>query len=90
MGLRPFAAGVAELKRLWVRPHARGRELGEALTTGAIAAAREAGFGRIQLDTLPSMTGALRLYRRLGFVPVAPYRVNPVPGTIYLALSLDR
>jgi len=90
VGLRPFAGRDAELKRLWVRPTARCRALGEALVHDAIAVARQAGYARVLLDTLPSMDAALRLYRRVGFVPTAPYRPNPVAGAVYLTLTLDR
>ena len=50
--------------------------------------ARASGFGRVVLDTLPSMGDAQRMYERFGFRETAPYRPNPVPGARYLALDL--
>jgi len=40
------------------------------------------------LDTVPTMTAALALYRALGFRDVAAYRANPVPGATFMALDL--
>ncbi len=77
-----------EMKRLYVRSTARGLGLGRTLVTMILDAAREIGYREIMLDTLPTMTGAQRLYAQFGFHPIAPYRPNPVSGTQYLALSL--
>ena len=52
---------------LAVRPSARGRGVGEALTRACIDRARADGRARIVLFTLPAMTTAHRLYERLGF-----------------------
>jgi putative acetyltransferase len=74
VGLKPLTAGIAEIKRLYVAPEARGTGLGRALTERAIAEACTKGYERVRLDThRPSMTAAIALYRRLGFVEVPPY-----------------
>jgi putative acetyltransferase len=86
--VREFAPGIAELKRLYVRPTARGAGLGRALSVEAIERARRAGFASIRLDTLPEMTAATALYRGLGFHEIPPYRHNPIPGTRYFELDL--
>lgn len=88
VALRPLEPGIAELKRLYVRPAYRGSGWGRMLAERAIAAARAAGHTTLRLDTLPSMAGAHRLYRALGFVEIPPYRHNPVPGSAFLELSL--
>ena len=88
IGLRQFAEGVGEIKRLYVVPAARGLGLGRRLVERVIVAAREAGYGRLLLDTLPFMKEAQSLYVALGFKPTVPYRYNPVAGSAFLRLDL--
>jgi putative acetyltransferase len=74
VGLKPLALGIAEIKRLYVVPEARGCGLGRALAERAIAEAGAKGYERVRLDThRPSMAAAIALYRDLGFVEIAPY-----------------
>jgi putative acetyltransferase len=83
------AANVWELKRLWVRPAARGLALGRALTQAVLDRASAAGRSAIYLDTAPAaMAAAHRLYLDLGFEPCAPYNDNPVEGLAWLKKAL--
>ncbi len=89
VGLRPLDATTAEMKRLYVRPSARGTGLGRKLAIAAIGEARERGYRRIVLDTVAGkMDAAVALYRALGFREIAPYYENPIPGALYLELAL--
>jgi putative acetyltransferase len=89
VALKPLAEpGVCEMKRLYVRPAFRATGLGRTLAERIVAAAVGAGYTRMRLDTLPSMTAAQRLYRALGFRDVAPYCDNPVPGAVFLERAL--
>jgi ribosomal protein S18 acetylase RimI-like enzyme len=76
------------MKRLYVRPAGRGLGVGQALVAAVIAAAEARGYAEMRLDSMPTMTKAIELYRRFGFVEIPAYCYNPVPGTIYLAKRL--
>ena len=90
IALRPLDQNSCEMKRLYVRPQARGEKLGLRLVQRICHEAREAGYSRICLDTLPTMASAQKLYESLGFAPIEPYVFNPIPNTRFLALDLER
>jgi ribosomal protein S18 acetylase RimI-like enzyme len=70
VALKHLTEGVAELKRLYVRPAYRNQGVGRQLALTVVDTARQSGFRAVRLDTLPSMKEALSLYRSLGFQSV--------------------
>ncbi len=77
-----------ELKRVYVRPAARGARVGRRLVESMMDEARCAGYRRMCLDVLPEFVAAQALYRSLGFTPAEPVSHNPIPGTQFLACDL--
>ena len=76
-GLRRFADGVAEIKRMFVRPSARSRGVAGELLAELESAALTLGYRVARLDTGPKQIHAIRLYEGAGFVPIDPYNDNP-------------
>lgn len=89
VAFREIDADVCEMKRLFLRPAFRGRGLGGAMVEAIIGAAREVGYKRMRLDTLPGkMDAAIALYEQAGFKEIPPYYDTPVVGTRFLELVL--
>jgi GNAT superfamily N-acetyltransferase len=68
------------MKRLFVRPGARGRGLAKQLIAVALAEARRLQYSEIRLDTLPMMGDAQSLYTSLGFTISSPTTTRRLPG----------
>lgn len=82
-------ASALELKRMYVRPAARGLGIGRALLDAAIQHARDSGHASLRLDTLPQLGAALALYRGAGFQPIPSYDPSLPPEARCYALPLD-
>jgi ribosomal protein S18 acetylase RimI-like enzyme len=89
VGVRPFADGVCEMKRLYMRHAFRGRGIGRRLALEAIRVGWDLGYRAMRLDTVPGMREAIGLYTALGFHAIAPYRPNPIAGAAYMELELS-
>jgi GNAT superfamily N-acetyltransferase len=88
IALKQLAPGVAEIKRLFVRPKARKGGVGKALVEAALMAATQLGYREVKLDTLPEMKAAIALYESFGFASIPPYGSHPYPGLVTLGKPL--
>ncbi|MCI2418839.1 GNAT family N-acetyltransferase [Saccharopolyspora sp. K220] len=77
VGIRELEPGVAELKRMYVRPQARGRGIGARLLAAAEEHARDLGFQSVRLETRRDLVEARALYAKHGFHEIAAYNSSP-------------
>lgn len=82
---------VCELQKLYFFSETRGRGLGRQLLEILITEARQAGYRRMYLETVPQMAGAIGLYKKAGFQPLDRHMGNTghqVNCQIYMARVL--
>lgn len=89
VALRSVDRDTGEMKRMFVREAWRGAGLGRRLALAIIAEAKQRGYARIVLDTLPKLAPAIALYRDLGFRETGPYLSSPTPGAVCFELRLS-
>lgn len=88
VALKPIAEGICEMKRLYVRPEARGEGLGRKLVEELIRFAKESSYKSMKLDTVSKLKEAIALYRSMGFIETSPYVFNPLTDVLYFELKL--
>lgn len=94
VALKPVDDTTAEVKRMFVRPAARGLGIGRALLERLLADARDLGYRVARLETLRFMTEAQALYRSLGFADSEPFESSEAAEagvgelTVYMRLGL--
>ena len=91
VGLRPLGADgrVCEMKRLYIVPEGRKHGLGLRLVNSILDTAKQTGYCEMRLDTLSSMTQAISLYEKCGFVRIDAYYDTPLQDTIFLAKKIS-
>ncbi len=77
VSLRTLEPELAEVKRLWIDPAARGQGLAKRLMRAIEDRARTMGLRRLKLDTNAVLTEAVSLYRREGWTDCDPYTDPP-------------
>lgn len=82
------ATPVCEMKRMFVRPAARGLGVGRLLAERLLAEARDRGYATMKLDSEPDFAAAMALYRSLGFTNTPRYNDDPHPQTVFMAMRL--
>lgn len=93
--LKPLPDDEIELKRLYVRPEARGTGLGRRLLRHAMGQARDLGKNRMLLDTISPLKQAIQLYEQHGFKRIEAYAGSEiarydaiVPHAVFMARKL--
>jgi len=90
--LRSLGSGqnlTCEMKRLYVRPEARGLGVGKIIVRRLIQEGVHLGYTAMVLDTLERLEAAIHLYELLGFTRIQPYYDNPLPDVAYWKLELS-
>lgn len=88
IAMRQVDPAICEMKKLYVRPAARGRGIARMLIAHLMAEARDIGYLEMRLDVLAEFTAAQSLYASFGFGPAQAVSYNPIPGTKFLGLRL--
>lgn len=77
-----------EIKRLYVRPEYKGKNLSRILCDKVIEDAKAIGYQFMRLDTFPFMKSAICLYEGYGFDYIEKYNDNPAENAIFMELKL--
>jgi GNAT superfamily N-acetyltransferase len=71
--LRPLEKGVAEIKRMFVRPPFRRRGISKQILAALESIAREKGYETLRLETGTIQPEALGLYASAGYTKIPAY-----------------
>jgi DNA-binding MarR family transcriptional regulator/GNAT superfamily N-acetyltransferase len=83
VGLKGTGGEVAEIKRLWVAPSARGLGLARRLMNAAKDIARDLSIKCLRLDTNSALSEAQQLYRSTGWNEIERFNDDPYPDTFF-------
>lgn len=88
IGLKNMDGKNCEMKRLYVKPQFRGKNIGKLLIQKIIGDAKEIGYSYMLLDTLPFLEKAIHMYEKFGFYTIDCYNNSPMSTSIYMRLDL--
>jgi putative acetyltransferase len=88
VGLMDLGDGICEMRRLFVKPKFRKSGIGRALAQAVIEQGRVKNYTAMRLNTNKRMTGAVELYRSLGFSDIEPYEHFDIDCMYFLELKL--
>jgi putative acetyltransferase len=77
-------ADTCELVKMYLLPAARGKGLGSTLIAKALAFAREAGYKKVYLETMPELSRAISVYEKAGF----EYLPGPLGNTGHFGCNI--
>jgi DNA-binding MarR family transcriptional regulator len=83
VGLKGDGSGIAEVKRLWVAPAARGLGLARRLMSAVESAASGLGIETLRLDTHSTLHEAVDLYRKTGWMEIPRFNDDPYPDLFF-------
>ena len=83
VGLKGSGGEMAEIKRLWICPTARGFGIARRLMHAVETVARELSVKTLRLDTNSALPEALKLYRTSGWVEIDRFNEDPYPDHFF-------
>lgn len=83
VGIKGSGGTLAEVKRMWVAPAARGLGLARRLMTQAEDAARALGIDTLRLDTNSTLIEAVGLYHSMGWTEIERFNDDPYPDLFF-------
>jgi GNAT superfamily N-acetyltransferase len=89
IGLKRIDEKNCEMKRLFVKPEFRGKQIGNKLVRAIIEDAKAIKYEHMLLDTLPFLKSAIRMYKEMGFYEIDSYNNSPMGTSIYMKLDLN-
>lgn len=83
VGIKGNGAAIAEVKRMWIAPAARGLGLARHMMQAAEDAARGLGIDTLRLDTNSTLFEAVGLYRDMGWTEIERFNDDPYPDLFF-------
>ena len=85
---RKIGEDICELKRMYIKPDYRRKGIGQEIMNILCTRSKLNGYRLMRLDTLDTMTPAIKLYSNNGFYTIEAYYHNPNEGVVYMEMSL--